>query len=80
VRRRPARARIAATKRRIVAGQRADAQQEIESGLNLKSGAGKEVYVRLAQRADVVVEEYRPGVAKRLGQSITTRSAGAIRN
>jgi crotonobetainyl-CoA:carnitine CoA-transferase CaiB-like acyl-CoA transferase len=36
-------------------------------GLNLKSGAGKEVYLRLAQRADVVVEEYRPGVAKRLG-------------
>src|SRR5271170_2722867 len=36
-------------------------------GLNLKSGAGKEVYIRLAQRADVVVEEYRPGVAKRLG-------------
>ncbi len=36
-------------------------------GLNLKSGAGKEIYLRLAQRADVVVEEYRPGVAKRLG-------------
>ena len=36
-------------------------------GINLKSGAGKEVYCRLAQRADVIVEEYRPGVAKRLG-------------
>ena len=36
-------------------------------GLNLKSGPGKEIYLRLAQRADVVVEEYRPGVAKRLG-------------
>ena len=36
-------------------------------GLNLKSGAGKEIYLRLAQRADVVVEEFRPGVAKRLG-------------
>src|SRR5579864_8409365 len=34
-------------------------------GINLKSGAGKEVYCRLAQRADVIVEEYRPGVAKR---------------
>ncbi|HSU89824.1 MAG TPA: CoA transferase, partial [Sporolactobacillaceae bacterium] len=36
-------------------------------GINLKSGAGKEVYNRLAQRTDVIVEEYRPGVAKRLG-------------
>jgi alpha-methylacyl-CoA racemase len=36
-------------------------------GLNLKSGPGKEIYTRMAQRADVVVEEYRPGVAKRLG-------------
>ncbi|MGC1677805.1 MAG: CaiB/BaiF CoA-transferase family protein [Candidatus Binataceae bacterium] len=37
--------------------------------LNLKSGPGKEVFVRLAQRADIVVEEYRPGVAARLGIS-----------
>ena len=36
-------------------------------GINLKSGPGKEIYLRLAQRADVIVEEYRPGVAKRLG-------------
>ncbi len=36
-------------------------------GINLKSGAGKEIYLRLAQRADVVIEEYRPGVAQRLG-------------
>src|SRR5580658_3922471 len=43
-------------------------------GLNLKSGAGKEVYIRLAQRADVVVEEYRPGVAKRLGIDYETLS------
>jgi crotonobetainyl-CoA:carnitine CoA-transferase CaiB-like acyl-CoA transferase len=35
--------------------------------LNLKSGPGKEIYVRLAQRVDVIVEEFRPGVAKRLG-------------
>jgi crotonobetainyl-CoA:carnitine CoA-transferase CaiB-like acyl-CoA transferase len=41
-------------------------------GLNLKSGAGKEIYVRLAQRADVVVEEYRPGVARRLGVDYDT--------
>ncbi len=36
-------------------------------GINLKSGVGKEIYTRLAQRTDVIVEEYRPGVAKRLG-------------
>ena len=44
-------------------------------GLNLKSGPGKEIYVRLAQRADVIVEEYRPGVAKRLGVDYATLSA-----
>src|SRR5579863_5610891 len=43
--------------------------------LNLKSGPGKEIYLRLAQRADVVVEEFRPGVAKRLGIDYETLSA-----
>ncbi|MGO9607403.1 MAG: CaiB/BaiF CoA transferase family protein [Candidatus Binataceae bacterium] len=42
--------------------------------LNLKSPAGKEIFLRLAQRADVVVEEYRPGVAKRLGIDYETLS------
>jgi crotonobetainyl-CoA:carnitine CoA-transferase CaiB-like acyl-CoA transferase len=36
-------------------------------GLNLKSEPGREIFFRLAQDADVVVEEFRPGVAKRLG-------------
>src|SRR5277367_1205921 len=36
-------------------------------GLNLKSEFGKEAFLKLADSADVVVEEYRPGVAKRLG-------------
>jgi len=44
-------------------------------GLNLKSGPGKEIFLRLAQRADVVVEEFRPGVAKRLGIDYETLSA-----
>jgi crotonobetainyl-CoA:carnitine CoA-transferase CaiB-like acyl-CoA transferase len=50
-------------------------------GLNLKSGPGKEIYVRLAQRADIVVEEYRPGVAKRLGidyETLSKRNAKLI--
>jgi alpha-methylacyl-CoA racemase len=34
--------------------------------VNLKSEAGREVFYRLSQRADVVVEGFRPGVAKRL--------------
>ncbi len=36
-------------------------------GLNLKSESGREIFLRLARDADVVVEEFRPGVAKRLG-------------
>src|SRR5271168_3915518 len=50
-------------------------------GINLKSGAGKEVYHRLAQRTDVIVEEYRPGVAKRLGidyETLAGRSGCSI--
>jgi crotonobetainyl-CoA:carnitine CoA-transferase CaiB-like acyl-CoA transferase len=36
-------------------------------GLDLKSPVGKQIFLRLHQRCDVVVEEFRPGVAKRLG-------------
>jgi crotonobetainyl-CoA:carnitine CoA-transferase CaiB-like acyl-CoA transferase len=36
-------------------------------GLNLKSDTGRDIFFRLARDADVVVEEFRPGVAKRLG-------------
>jgi crotonobetainyl-CoA:carnitine CoA-transferase CaiB-like acyl-CoA transferase len=35
--------------------------------LNLKSAEGKDVFMRLARTADVVVENYRPGVKFRLG-------------
>src|SRR6478609_2345528 len=35
--------------------------------LNLKSDEGREVLMRLAEQADVVVENMRPGVTKRLG-------------
>ncbi|HKV55019.1 MAG TPA: CaiB/BaiF CoA-transferase family protein [Candidatus Binataceae bacterium] len=43
-------------------------------GLNLKSEPGREIFMRLAQDADVVVEEFRPGVAKRLGIDYETLS------
>jgi crotonobetainyl-CoA:carnitine CoA-transferase CaiB-like acyl-CoA transferase len=36
-------------------------------GLNLKHKEARQIFHRLAERADVVVEEFRPGVAKRLG-------------
>jgi crotonobetainyl-CoA:carnitine CoA-transferase CaiB-like acyl-CoA transferase len=36
-------------------------------GLNLKHDEARRIFYQLAERADVVVEEFRPGVAKRLG-------------
>jgi crotonobetainyl-CoA:carnitine CoA-transferase CaiB-like acyl-CoA transferase len=35
--------------------------------LNLKSDRGRDVFLSLAQRADVVIESFRPGVMDRLG-------------
>jgi len=35
--------------------------------VNLKSDAGKEVFFRLVRSADVVIENFRPGVMARLG-------------
>jgi crotonobetainyl-CoA:carnitine CoA-transferase CaiB-like acyl-CoA transferase len=40
--------------------------------LNLKSDAGKAIFYKLAAMADVVVENMRPGVAKRLGVDFET--------
>ena len=44
-------------------------------GLNLKSEAGTRIYIALVEQVDVIVEEYRPGVAKRLGLDYETLSA-----
>src|SRR5436853_7841115 len=35
--------------------------------LNLKSDEGREILMKLAERADVIVENMRPGVTRRLG-------------
>ncbi len=35
--------------------------------LNLKTDAGKEIFMRLVRRVDVVLEGFRPGVVERLG-------------
>lgn len=36
-------------------------------GLNLRSEAGRDIFYSLAEKADVIVEGFRPGVVKRLG-------------
>lgn len=41
-------------------------------GLNLRSEEGRQIFYRLAQQADVIVEGYRPGVVKRLGVDYDT--------
>ncbi len=43
--------------------------------LNLKSKAGREVLFRLVKQADIMVENYRPGVVKRLGIDFESVSA-----
>ncbi len=43
--------------------------------LNLKNPAGKKAFLKLAESADVVIENYRPGVVKRLGIDYATLSA-----
>lgn len=40
--------------------------------LNLKSQKGKEVFFKLAENADVILEGFRPGVVKRLGVDYET--------
>lgn len=50
-------------------------------GLDLKSEAGREACLRLAQKADIVVESFRPGVATRLGvdyEAMRRRNPGVI--
>jgi len=40
--------------------------------LNLKHDEGKEIFFRLAEDSDVIIEGFRPGVAKRLGVDYQT--------
>ena len=43
--------------------------------LNLKTAAGKDILKKLAQQADVLIENYRPGTMKKLGLDYTVLSA-----
>jgi crotonobetainyl-CoA:carnitine CoA-transferase CaiB-like acyl-CoA transferase len=40
--------------------------------LNLKTDQGKEICLRLAERADILIEQFRPGVVERLGVDYTS--------
>ena len=49
--------------------------------LNLKEDEGREIFLRLAERSDVVLEGFRPGVVTRLGvdwDAVRARNPGAI--
>jgi crotonobetainyl-CoA:carnitine CoA-transferase CaiB-like acyl-CoA transferase len=35
--------------------------------LNLKSDAGREIFLSMARKADIIIEQFRPGVVQRLG-------------
>ncbi|MBI4297474.1 MAG: CoA transferase [Chloroflexi bacterium] len=41
-------------------------------GLNLKVPEARDIFYKLAERADVIVEEFRPGVTQRLGVDYAT--------
>ncbi len=43
--------------------------------LNLKTPAGRDVFLRLVDEADVLLEGFRPGVTKRLGLDYATLAA-----
>jgi crotonobetainyl-CoA:carnitine CoA-transferase CaiB-like acyl-CoA transferase len=49
--------------------------------LNLKSAAGKQAYLKLAEAADIVLDNYRPGMLNRLGigyEAVRTLNPGII--
>lgn len=49
--------------------------------LNLKSDVGREIFLKMAERVDVVLEGFRPGVVARLGvdyDAVSARNPGII--
>ena len=44
-------------------------------GLNMKDPRGREIFMKLAAKADIVTENFRPGVVKKLGIDYPTVSA-----
>ena len=49
--------------------------------LNLKADEGREIFLQLAEQADVIIESFRPGVVDRLGigyQAVSERAPGIV--
>jgi alpha-methylacyl-CoA racemase len=49
--------------------------------VDLKDGAGREAFLRLASRADVLIESFRPGVVERMGigyDAVRARNPGIV--
>ena len=44
-------------------------------GINMKDPRGKEIFLKLAAKADIITENFRPGVVKKLGIDYATVSA-----
>jgi len=44
-------------------------------GINMKDPRGKEIFMKLAAKADIITENFRPGVVKKLGINYQTVSA-----
>jgi len=50
-------------------------------GINMKDPRGKEIFMKLAAKADIITENFRPGVVKKLGidyDAIKTFNPGVI--
>jgi len=71
----PARELGARTKDGVTVWFRNIARGKRSVTLDLKSDAGRDVFLKLAADADVIVEAFRPGVAKRLGVDYETVAA-----
>lgn len=49
--------------------------------LNLKAEAGREIFLRLAEQSDVIIDSFRPGVVDRLGigyEDVKARAPGIV--
>ena len=62
-------------RREIAAAYQFDERGKRRICLNLKTQQGKDIFYKLAKTADIVVDEFRPGVTKRLGIDYDTLSA-----
>ena len=71
----PARELGARTKDGVTVWFRNIARGKRSVTLDLKTETGRDAFLKLAENADVIVEAFRPGVAKRLGVDYETVAA-----